>query len=78
MGSLMSSPSANLGMVPASPMIVSQLLKRGTLREELELEKLRRENAVLESKKTVLDSNTNTERLMAEAISAMRSYQGDE
>ncbi len=46
--------------------------------EELELEKLRRENAVLESKKTVLDSNTNTERLMAEAISAMRSYQGDE
>ncbi len=48
----------------ASPMIVSQLLKRGTLREELELEKLRRENAVLESKKTVLDSNTNTERLM--------------
>lgn len=62
----------------ASPMIVSQLLKRGTLREELELEKLRRENAVLESKKTVLDSNTNTERLMAEAISAMRSYQGDE
>ena len=62
----------------ASPMIVSQLLKRGTLREELELEKLRRENAVLESKKTVLDSNTNTERLMTEAISAMRSYQGDE
>lgn len=62
----------------ASPMIVAQLLKRGTLREELELAKLRQETAVLNSKKAVLDSSTNTEQLMTEAIAAMRSYQGDE
>lgn len=60
----------------ASPMIVAQLLKRGTMREELELEKLRRETAMLTSKKAVLDASTNTEQLMSEAIAAMRSYQG--
>lgn len=53
-------------------------LKLATKKEELELEKLRRENELLMSKKEVLDSSKKMEEAYTEAIKAMRSYTGND
>ena len=60
----------------ASSQVITHYLKLGTAKEQLEREKLRRENAVLEAKANAYKSAENIEQLYKEAISAMKGYAG--
>jgi hypothetical protein len=60
----------------ASSQVLAFYLKLGTTREQLEQQKLRSENALLEARVKELESAANVEELYAEAIKAMRSYSG--
>ena len=62
----------------ASSQVITHYLKLGTAREKYELEKLKRENALLEAKKEVMDSSKRVEELYADAIRAFQSYNGQE
>lgn len=61
----------------ASSQVITHFLKLGTAREELEREKLTRENTLLAAKSEALESHKATEELFREALTAMRSYSGD-
>lgn len=60
----------------ASSQIVSHFLKLGSTREELEKERLRKENLLAEAKIKSLASAERMEELYGEAIAAMRGYAG--
>ena len=60
----------------ASAQEIVHFLKLGSTREQLEQDRLRRENQLLTAKVENMESAKNIEKLYAEAISAMRSYQG--
>ena len=62
----------------ASPSVRTPYLKLGTSREQLEQERLRRENVVLEAKAEAYASNARIEELFGEAINAFKSYSGQE
>ena len=62
----------------ASAMVITHWLKLGTTRNKLEEEKLRKENTLLEAKSEAIVSAKNAETLYADAIKAIRSYQGEE
>lgn len=62
----------------ASSQVLTHYLKLATTREKLEQEKLARENELLRAKVDSLASGKNTEELYKNALSAMRSYQGQE
>lgn len=61
----------------ASSQVVTLLLKEGTEKAKLELEKLRKENELLKAKTEALESYRRQEELYAEAIRAISSYQGN-
>lgn len=54
---------------------LNTFLKAGTIREQLELEKIRRENILLEEKASAASQAAEIKELYEAAISAMRSYQ---
>ena len=58
----------------ASAQEIVHFLKLGSTREQLEQERLRRENQLLASKADALASASRMEELVGEAIEAMRSY----
>ena len=60
----------------ASSQVITHFLKAGTAKYEYELEKLRRENQLLEAKTEALQSSKNIEELYGNAIKAMRDYGG--
>lgn len=60
----------------ASSQETVHFLKLGSSREVLEQERLRLDNLLLEEKKKHLASAARMEELYAEAIGAMRAYQG--
>lgn len=60
----------------ASPSVITHFLKLGSTKEQLEREKLERENEVLRAKAEALESNRRSEELYSNAIEAMRSYSG--
>ena len=60
----------------ASSQVIVHYLKLGTPREELEREKLRRENALLEARVEDIKSAGRIEELYRDAIVAMRGYGG--
>ena len=60
----------------ASAQVITHYLKLGTLKEQLEREKLEKENELLRAKTEALQSAQHIEELYAEAIKAMRSYSG--
>lgn len=60
----------------ASSQVVTHYLKLGTTREQLEHQKLERENRLLEAKVEAIASGKRVEELYVEALSAMRSYAG--
>lgn len=60
----------------ASSQVITHFLKLGTVKAELELEKLRKENALLDAKKESLDSAQRSEELYKNALNAMRMYSG--
>lgn len=61
-----------------SSQLLVHLLKRGTIEAELELEKLKKENALLEAKKEAYDSAVRSEELYSKAIEQMKKYRGEE
>ena len=60
----------------ASSQVITHYLKLGTQKNQLELEKLRRENELLRAKAESIHSQQKTEELYREALQAMRSYAG--
>lgn len=60
----------------ASSQVLTHFLKRGSIEAELELEKLKKENALLEAKKGAIESSQRIEALYADAITAMKKYRG--
>lgn len=62
----------------ASSQVITHYLKLGTTKEQLEREKLEKENELLRAKTEALQSAQHIEELYADAIKAMRSYSGEE
>ena len=62
----------------ASAQVITTFLKLGTSRELLEQERLRHENELLIAKREAMASVARIEELYANAIGAMRSYQGED
>ena len=60
----------------APTQIVVHYLKLGTTKNQLEKEKLRKENILLEAKASAIESAARSEELYARAIEAMREYAG--
>lgn len=60
----------------ASSQVITHYLKLGSTREKLERERLERENALMEAKIKVLESQEQTEKLYRDAIAAMKRYSG--
>lgn len=60
----------------ASAQVITHFLKLGTAKENLEREKLARENELLKAKAEAIQSQKDTEKLYKEAIKAMQSYAG--
>ena len=62
----------------ASSQVISHYLKLGTTREQLEQQKLRQENHLIEAKVEGMKSAKRVEELYITALDAMRSYAGVE
>lgn len=60
----------------ASSQVITHYLKLGTMKNQLELEKLRQENEMLKAKTEAMRSAQKTEELYREALQAMRNYSG--
>ena len=60
----------------ASAQVITHYLKLGTTREQLEQEKLRHENSLLQAKKEAMESAKRVEELYGDALKAMRAYSG--
>lgn len=61
----------------ASSQIITHFLKCATVKAELEKEKLRKENTLLEAKAIAIESQKHSEEMFAEAIKAMKNYTGN-
>lgn len=62
----------------ASSQVITHFLKLGTVKAEYEVEKLRKENALLEAKTEAIESTQRIEELYSNAIEAMKKYRGTE
>jgi hypothetical protein len=62
----------------ASAQVISHFLKLGSTREQLEQQRLEHENEFLKAKAGALAATSRIEELIANAITAMRSYTGQE
>ena len=51
-------------------------LRLATTKSQLELEKVKHENALLEAKTAAIEASKRTEEMYANAINAMRTYMG--
>ena len=60
----------------ASSQVITHFLKLGTVKNQLELEKLRRENILLEAKAEAVKNGEDRKELYENALKAMRSYSG--
>lgn len=60
----------------ATSQVISHFLKLGSTVQRLEKEKLEKENELLRAKTEALESDKKREELYAEAIAAMRRYNG--
>lgn len=61
----------------ASSQVISHYLKLGTAKNQLELEKLRRENELLVAKTEAYQSSKRVEELYENAINAIKQYSGN-
>lgn len=61
----------------ASSQVITHFLKMASTREQLEQERLKRENLLLSAKVEQIASSQRVEELYAEAIRAMRIYSGE-
>jgi hypothetical protein len=62
----------------ASAQVISHFLKQGSIREQLEQERLLRENELLTAKVEQMASTKRIEELYESALNAMRTYAGQE
>lgn len=62
----------------ASPSVITHYLKLGTTREELEKDKLKKENELLRAKTDAIESAQSVEELLSQALVAFADYQGTE
>lgn len=62
----------------ASPSVITHYLKLGTTSYQLELEKLKHENELLQAKTDNIKSLGRMEELYEEAIESLRRYQGND
>lgn len=60
----------------ASSQIIAHYLKLGTAKEQLELEKLRKENLLLEAKTKAIESSQERSEMYKEALEAFKRYKG--
>lgn len=60
----------------APSQIICHYLKLSTIQYQLELEKIKKENQLLEAKTKAIAAAENTERMYGDAIEAMRKYGG--
>lgn len=60
----------------ASPQLISHFLRAGSTKGRYEVEKLRRENELLEAKTESIKAAQHSDELYAAALDAMRSYGG--
>ena len=60
----------------ASSQVITHFLKLGTTKAELEKEKLKRENKVLEAKAKAIESSEEVKVLYENALKVMRNYAG--
>ena len=61
----------------ASAQVITHFLKLGSSREKLEQTRIKHENALLVTKREVMESEKRTEELVANALEAMRAYTGN-
>ena len=60
----------------ASAQVITHYLKQATMREQLELERLRNENLLTQAKIEQMASQAHSEAMYAEALAAMSTYKG--
>ena len=60
----------------ASSQVITHFLKLGTMKEQLEREKLMKENELLRARTEALTAAKNQEELYQKAIKAMQHYSG--
>lgn len=60
----------------ASSQLLTHFLKLGTVKAQLELEKLKKENELLRAKTDAIESEQRKDEMYAKAIEAMRTYSG--
>ena len=60
----------------ASSQETTHFLKLGSVRNQLEVEKLKKETELLEVKKLNLESSARMEKLYSDAMEAMKTYSG--
>lgn len=61
----------------ASSQVITHYLKLGSMKERLEMERIKNENELLRAKVADLQSKKRTEELYADAIKAMKMYSGN-
>jgi len=61
----------------ASAQVITHFLKLGTTREQLEQQRLQRENLLLSAKVEQIHSQKRIEELYGEALSAFKQYRGE-
>lgn len=61
----------------ASSQVITHFLKLGSMREQLERERLEEENRLLKAKTKAVESAEEVKQLYEEAIIAMRQYSGN-
>jgi hypothetical protein len=60
----------------AAAQVITHYLKLGSTREQLEQDKIRNENELLQKRVEAMESAVRIEQLYTDAIAAMRSYGG--
>lgn len=62
----------------ASSQETTHFLKLGSIRNQLEIEKLKQETELLKVKQSSLESSARMEKLYSEAMEAMKAYSGQD
>lgn len=61
----------------ASSQVITHYLKLGTVKAQYEVEKLKRENQLMEAKTKQITSSEEMKSMVEKAIKAMKKYQGN-
>lgn len=62
----------------ASSQLITEFVKAGSHKRELEIEELKRKNELLVAKVNALESQQRSEEVAAKALAAMKTYMGQD